>query len=176
MNCNVTFIKDILTRWMNDNSPIDATPDEPAEGIVITFELEDYGDSETFNVVCVASDDDGLPYFVLGVEMPVNDDAQEEMLSRMLTYFGSRDGITLLEFPEHEKLRAISDQSQVCGEFLDWLRDEKGIHLCTWDYDDGPELAYESTNGLLAEFFGIDLKKINDEKDAMYAALRQEGL
>ena len=28
------------------------------------------------------------------------------------------------QYPEHEKLKSISDKSQACGEFIDWLRDE----------------------------------------------------
>ena len=33
------------------------------------------------------------------------------------------------QYPEHEKLKAISGKSQACGEFVDWLRDEAKIVL-----------------------------------------------
>lgn len=33
-----------------------------------------------------------------------------------------------MTYPEHEKLRFISDQSQACGEFLDWLS-SRGVTL-----------------------------------------------
>lgn len=32
-------------------------------------------------------------------------------------------------YPEHEKLQAVHPQSQACGEFVDWLRDEAKIVL-----------------------------------------------
>jgi len=35
------------------------------------------------------------------------------------------------DYPEHDRLAAISDQSQVCGEFLEWLQSE-GLHLMRW--------------------------------------------
>lgn len=31
-------------------------------------------------------------------------------------------------YPEHEKLAKIADQSQTCGEFLEWLQGQ-GLHL-----------------------------------------------
>ena len=36
------------------------------------------------------------------------------------------------KYPEHEKLSAISDKSQACGEFIEWLGYEKGIVLAKW--------------------------------------------
>lgn len=35
----------------------------------------------------------------------------------------------MTDYPEHEKLRRISDQSQAIGEFLDWLTHERGVEL-----------------------------------------------
>lgn len=34
-------------------------------------------------------------------------------------------------YPEHDKLRAIADKSQVCGEFIDWLH-ESGIQFAVY--------------------------------------------
>lgn len=92
-----------------------------------------------------------------------------------------------MTYPEHEKMRAILEQSHVIGKFLDWLTHEKGISLCKWqdtiihsneigDYT--PEGYYQIGQGhekLLAEFFDIDLDKIEDEKQAMIAALQDEA-
>lgn len=64
-------------------------------------------------------------------------------------------------YPEHDKLRKISDRSQACGEFLDWLEEEKG-----W------ELPSHSKPALLAEFFEIDQERLEDEKQAMLNELR----
>ena len=38
------------------------------------------------------------------------------------------------DYPEHDKLSAISDQSQACGEFVEWLN-SRGISLMTWRED-----------------------------------------
>lgn len=64
----------------------------------------------------------------------------------------------------------MRDQSQKLGEFLAWL-DEQGIHLCEV-MDRGPhegEFAplrrgYEN---LLAQYFEIDLKKVEKERCAL---------
>lgn len=95
------------------------------------------------------------------------------------------------DYPEHEKLKLISDKSQACGEFLEWLASEKGITLATKHEHDsecrGPsrlrvcgftssqlEPVYIPRTALLAEFFDIDERKIEKEKRAMLDALRKE--
>ncbi len=35
------------------------------------------------------------------------------------------------KYPEHDKLAAGSNQSNICGEFMEWLT-EQGIHLTTY--------------------------------------------
>lgn len=76
-----------------------------------------------------------------------------------------------MNYPEHAKLKAIVDKSQVIGEFMDWLSD-KGIHLAEWGKH---ELFSINTpiRDLLAEFFGIDQKKLDAEKDAMLEEQRR---
>ena len=76
------------------------------------------------------------------------------------------------KYPEHQKLRAISAQSQKIGEFLDWI-EEKGLWLATMD-EGGERMSphYYSKENILAEFFGIDRKKIGVEKDAMLEEMR----
>jgi hypothetical protein len=40
------------------------------------------------------------------------------------------------EYPEHEKLKAIADQSQICGAFYDWLQEEKCVDMVQrYDYE-----------------------------------------
>lgn len=36
----------------------------------------------------------------------------------------------MIEYPEHEKLEAVEEQSQACGEFLEWLLSVKGYQVC----------------------------------------------
>ena len=117
-------------------------------------------------------------------------------------------------YPEHDKLSKISDESQLVGEFIDWLQD-KGYTICKfqeagtngepyripateedidalefrWERDDARaggilNPAYESwgdhffpihrgIQSWLAEFFGIDQEKLEDEKRQMLERLRQ---
>jgi len=75
-------------------------------------------------------------------------------------------------FPEHTKLRAVKEKSQACGDFIAWLRDTCDVTLCVWDktsqhYEADPT----SITTRLAEFFDIDRKKLEAEKQAMYAEL-----
>lgn len=93
------------------------------------------------------------------------------------------------KFPEHEKLEAISDESQACHDFLEFLN-EKGFVFCQdLDYVDefedpmtgkvitytGKRLAPVAVDrrNLLAEFFEIDLDKLEEEKRTMLEGLRE---
>ena len=98
------------------------------------------------------------------------------------------------KYPEHEKLKAVAERSQTVGSFLDWLTHEKGIALTVQHehtasckehgerynncgYREGEYMhAGTPVRVLLAEFFEIDEKKIEAEKQAMLAELRGESL
>jgi hypothetical protein len=101
-------------------------------------------------------------------------------------------------FPLHIKMTAIQEQSQVCGEFVEWLHDTKGIIFAGYHehtdacYDDekwpdlpdgtrppycqiSDQMLYQTTTSvpdLLHEFFGIDRKAFDVEKDRMLEAMR----
>lgn len=64
--------------------------------------------------------------------------------------------------PEHEKLAKVKEKSQAVGEFLEWLNRE-GIHLCTLQ-DNKWGLISNSTSDILAQYFGIDEQKLEEEK------------
>lgn len=64
------------------------------------------------------------------------------------------------KYPESEKFHKVAEQSQICGEFLDWLQFEKRVHLPN------------SIEKLLAEFFEIDLKKLEAEKREILVEVR----
>ena len=73
------------------------------------------------------------------------------------------------KYPEHIKLKQISDKSQVIGEFMDF----SGYTLC--EYSEELEVympVLSSISALLAKHFGIDEEKIEQEKRAMLAELR----
>lgn len=79
-----------------------------------------------------------------------------------------------MTYPEHEKLRKISDKSQVVGEFLEWLEDTKGWRLARWGrYINWMEPVHYDVQDILAEFFGIDRDRLDAEKDAMLEELRK---
>lgn len=67
------------------------------------------------------------------------------------------------EYPEHDKLSAIKNESQAQGELLEWLADRGWTNMPM------------SIQNVLAEYHEIDLKKIETEKRAMLAKIRGEG-
>lgn len=69
--------------------------------------------------------------------------------------------------PECDKMMAVKEKSQVIGEFLEWLTCERStqVELCVRnDLTDRIMPCYTSTEQLLAEFFDIDLDKVEEEK------------
>ncbi|QGZ16778.1 hypothetical protein PBI_DEWDROP_131 [Microbacterium phage Dewdrop] len=82
------------------------------------------------------------------------------------------------EYPEHEKLKAISGKSQEIGQFLEWMQSEKGYQVGIFgDADSGenPDRLYPTylnIQELLADYFEIDLKVIEQEKRAMLDSIR----
>lgn len=107
-----------------------------------------------------------------------------------------------MSYPEHDKLTAISALSQAIHDFLEWASADKGLHLAYWSCldgyderesiyhrdeghrlpmhgDEGHECAMDTLHpslvtdqSLLADHFGIDLAKIEEEKRAMLDWLR----
>ena len=80
------------------------------------------------------------------------------------------------QYPESAKMAAVSDESQSIGEFIEWLG-TKGImlgHNVTFEGYSTPQFVpvSTSTENLLADYFEIDLKKVEQEKRAMLEAIR----
>ena len=68
-------------------------------------------------------------------------------------------------YPECEKLKAVAPTSQTIGEFIDWLAETHGIYLA--DYQMNTNQLYATrkfTTHLLAEFFEIDMVKVEEER------------
>lgn len=117
-----------------------------------------------------------------------------------------------MEYPECEKMKAASEDSQVIGEFLEWLG-QQGIQLCkyqkedvyhfeseeaesqynelsrieqsAWRYNNpskfgttyqGYNLVNINTEKLLAQYFKIDLNKVEQEKRQIINSLRNPTL
>ena len=101
--------------------------------------------------------------------------------------------------PELDKMKAVRERSQSIGEFLEWLGEEKKWSICAshhhgpgcegWDEARGrfnpgafdrrcEAQEFElfpvsfSIEKLLAEFFDIDLNKVDDERRAIIDHMR----
>ncbi len=74
-----------------------------------------------------------------------------------------------MTYPEHDKLKAVRDQTQAAGEFLDWLR-SNGFALIQRQNPDWP---VQPTDELLAAWQGIDLAELEREKRRMIAAYQE---
>ena len=76
-------------------------------------------------------------------------------------------------YPEHEKLSAVAEASQAIGEFIDfgpyvlaeWVEDDLGHKYLV--------PVYKSINSILAEYFDIDLFKLEAEKRRMIQELQK---
>lgn len=80
------------------------------------------------------------------------------------------------DWPEHEKLHKVSSDSQAVGYFLEMMRGQ-GLMLCGYDSEaEGYYPASKSDHQILADHFGIDLVKLEDEKQQMLERLRNLNL
>ena len=83
------------------------------------------------------------------------------------------------KYPECEKLAKVSEKSQLIGEFLEWLQNEKEIALAKWAQVEGSVFSNSNlflvnhTESLLYEFFEIDMKKVEKERKQMLKELRE---
>lgn len=77
------------------------------------------------------------------------------------------------ETPELDRMLAVHEQAQEIGEFLEWL----GEHavLCTYDSEDELWPVNRTIQGWLAAYFGLDEKKMDRERDAVLAYVREQN-
>jgi hypothetical protein len=81
----------------------------------------------------------------------------------------------MTNYPEHEKMSTIVDKSQAIGEFLEWIRESKKFTVCVWNPWNGQFSPIRtSIDKLLAEYFEIDLSKIEQEKQNMLEEIRRQ--
>ena len=106
-----------------------------------------------------------------------------------------------LATPESDKLIAIAPKSQAIGEFIEWLRGTKGIEFATrhhhgdkcegWDQErcrynpssieycpvqDGGLMPESFTiEKIVAEFFEIDMMKVERERAALLDSIRSQS-
>jgi hypothetical protein len=77
-------------------------------------------------------------------------------------------------YPEHQKMKAVKPAADAIANFLEWIREE-GMTICRYEETRRRGEYFPVRDGikqLLAAHLEIDLKKIDDEKDAMLKELR----
>lgn len=77
------------------------------------------------------------------------------------------------KYPEHDKMMAVSRESQAIGEFLDNGLDEQNLVLAERDERGHLHIATKGIQEILADYFEIDLAAIEEEKRAMLEELRR---
>ena len=87
--------------------------------------------------------------------------------------------------PELDKIQANRTESQSIGDFLDWLRNDHNLSLCKYDEKAICEDCEEEVGGyisshlsveqLLAQYFGVDLNKAEEERQALLAQIRENN-
>lgn len=79
------------------------------------------------------------------------------------------------ETPELDRMveRSKDGHSQEIGEFIEWLG-ETGYEICRW-YGGEYEYVGRTPEAWLAEYFGIDLEKVEKERAAVLAFVRSKN-
>lgn len=98
-----------------------------------------------------------------------------------------------MDTTEIEKVEKVADKSQAIGEFIEWLQGPKGLTICRSitkeevnqyreDNNERPDFSIgdlipsrQPIEALLAEYFGIDLKKVEEEKLAILNEIREKA-
>jgi hypothetical protein len=80
------------------------------------------------------------------------------------------------DYPEHAKLEAVADKCQFLGEFLEWLQGKYTI--AEYEQPEGAlnqELwpVRKNIEQLLADYFNINTKVLEEEKQDILEAHRQ---
>lgn len=79
-------------------------------------------------------------------------------------------------YPMHEKLEGLGHDRAAVQNFIDWLFDEKEWWICEHRprlRDDGFTPIRQRREDIMADFFGIDLTILDDEKRAMLDRQRE---
>ena len=80
--------------------------------------------------------------------------------------------------PEAEKLVKVSEKMQEVGEFMEWLG-QRGIFLYEWQAKlgstpEGFKPIEQPIERLIAEFYDIDMNKVEDERRALIDWMREQ--
>lgn len=81
------------------------------------------------------------------------------------------------ECPECEKLSRVSEEFNKIGDFLSWLS-QKDVVLAEWEIDwlipSSYRLSDSGITKMLADYFGIDLNKVEKERRALLEWVQEQ--
>ena len=80
-----------------------------------------------------------------------------------------------LETPMLERMREVQEESQICGEFLEWLQGKFAMFEKRTSKEDAYYVGsgeYINIEKILAEFFDIDLAQAEREKRLLLERIR----
>lgn len=78
-----------------------------------------------------------------------------------------------VDTPEHDKLEKINGDDYVIGQFLEWLLYEGDYQVMQRRNREWVPTS-KSVQGIIAEYFEIDIDALNAEKKAILNALSQQ--
>jgi hypothetical protein len=73
-------------------------------------------------------------------------------------------------YPECEKLAEASKKSSALQDFIEWLEHEKGVKL--FRYQGNRKTHFSLNEEIFADYFKIDLDKVENERRAILDTLR----
>ena len=72
-----------------------------------------------------------------------------------------------------DKVADCHEESQIVSNFVDWMLDEKGLGICEYAGGDNGWIPVNKTGETLRnEYFGIDAKKLEKERQALLDSIR----
>lgn len=80
---------------------------------------------------------------------------------------------TKKRYPECKKMAAVKNESQAIGSFLDWLEGED-LFICNLEKEEYRPI-HTTIEKLLAEYFEIDLDKVEEERRQILDELRSHN-
>ena len=78
------------------------------------------------------------------------------------------------EHEELDKIKKVQDKTQAICEFMDWISSEKGLVLAQYpENSDFLHPSFSKKEDLVAEFYDIDLKKAEKERQGVLDHIRR---
>lgn len=80
-----------------------------------------------------------------------------------------------METPEINKLHAERHKTELLHEFLEWCFENHETQLCRYVEYEWVGLTIAERDRLFAEFIGVDMNKVEDEKRKILEELRKDA-